>query len=111
MDLEVVGAGVGRTGTLSLKAALERLLGGACYHMSEAILHPEHIPYWQAAAQGDGVDWDAIFDGYVATVDWPAAGKARSVGRDVVHVGPHPVHVNNAEDTRAALDHLPDLLT
>jgi hypothetical protein len=73
MDLEVVGAGVGRTGTLSLKAALERLLGGACYHMSEAILHPEHIPYWQAAAQGDGVDWDAIFDGYVATVDWPAA--------------------------------------
>ena len=35
MQLRVVGAGVGRTGTHSLKLALEQLLGGPCHHMIE----------------------------------------------------------------------------
>ena len=52
MALRVVGAGLGRTGTHSLKIALERLLGAPCYHMVEAIAHPEHLPVWQAAARG-----------------------------------------------------------
>ena len=72
MALRVVGAGLGRTGTTSLKLALERLLGGRCYHMSEVFEHPEHVPLWEAAARGEGVD-PSVFDGYVATVDWPAA--------------------------------------
>jgi Sulfotransferase domain len=68
-----VGAGVGRTGTESLKLALERLLGGRCYHMLEVIAHPEAFGFWARAAQDDMPDWDEVFDGYVACVDWPAA--------------------------------------
>jgi hypothetical protein len=73
MTIEVVGAGVGRTGTLSLKLALERLLGGPCYHMVEVIQHLDHIPIWHAAARGEDVDWSEFLSGYKATVDWPGA--------------------------------------
>jgi hypothetical protein len=71
MGLRVVGAGLGRTGTLSLKLALEKLLGGPCYHMTEVFAHPEHVPVWHAAARGEPVDWHALFAGYRAGVDWP----------------------------------------
>jgi len=71
--LRVVGAGLGRTGTHSLKLALERLLGGPCYHMVELFERPEHIPAWHAAVRGEPVDWRKLLDGYVAAVDWPAA--------------------------------------
>src|SRR3954468_21981172 len=73
MTLQVVGAGLGRTGTHSLKLALERLLGGPCYHMIEVFGHPEHVDVWRRAAMGEPVDWEALFDGYVACVDWPGA--------------------------------------
>ena len=71
MGLRVVGAGLGRTGTLSLKLALERLLGAPCYHMLEIFAHPEHVALWHAAARGEPVDWHALFSGYAAAVDWP----------------------------------------
>ena len=71
MALRVVGAGLGRTGTLSLKLALERLLGAPCYHMTEVFAHPEHVALWHAAARDEPVDWRALFDGYAAAVDWP----------------------------------------
>ncbi len=73
MTLRVVGAGLGRTGTMSLKLALERLLGGPCYHMAEVFTHPQHVPLWTAAARGEMPDWPALFDGYRAAVDWPVA--------------------------------------
>jgi hypothetical protein len=73
MALHVVGAGLGRTGTNSLKVALERLLGTPCYHMIEVFTHPEHIPVWHAAARGQIPDWHALFAGFGAAVDWPAA--------------------------------------
>lgn len=71
MTLRVVGAGLGRTGSTSLKLALERLLGAPCYHMSEVFKHPEHIPHWHSAARGEMPDWHALFSGYGAAVDWP----------------------------------------
>lgn len=73
MEMRVVGAGLPRTGTLSLKAALERLLGGPCYHMSELFAHPEHAATWADAAEGQPVDWPEFLDGYAASVDVPAA--------------------------------------
>ena len=73
MALRVVGAGVGRTGTESLKLALERLLGAPCYHMLEVLQHPEFSRYWAAAGRGEMPDWDEVFAGYAACVDWPAA--------------------------------------
>lgn len=69
--LKIVGAGFGRTGTLSLKAALEALGFGKCYHMTELLAHPEHVTYWEAARRGRPVDWDALFEGYQAAVDFP----------------------------------------
>src|SRR6478735_3872327 len=77
--IRVVGAGVGRTGTVSLKIALERLLGGRCYHMSETFGRPEHITMWRRAANGSLPDWDAVFDGFVAIIDWPAAAFWREI--------------------------------
>jgi hypothetical protein len=73
MALQVVGAGLGRTGTMSLKVALEQLLGGPCYHMAEVFARPEHIALWSDAAAGRMPDWNDLFSGYPAAVDWPMA--------------------------------------
>jgi len=73
MALKLIGAGLGRTGTLSLKAALERIGYGPCYHMIEILAAPERARHWLAQTQGGSHDWDTIFHGYRATVDWPAA--------------------------------------
>lgn len=62
--LDVIGAGLGRTGTLSLKLALEGLGFEPCYHMYEVYEHPEHAERWLAGDLG-------ALDGYRATVDWP----------------------------------------
>ena len=71
--LQVVGAGVGRTGTHSLKLALEALLGGTCHHMVEVFGHPDEVPTWIDAIDGRPVDWGALMQGYTAQVDWPGA--------------------------------------
>lgn len=72
MPLKVIGAGFGRTGTLSLKLALEQLGFGPCHHMLEVFAHPETIPLWIAAAEGRP-NWQTIFKDYGAAVDWPTA--------------------------------------
>ena len=72
MTLEVVGAGFGRTGTLSLKLALERLGFAKCYHMMEVVAQPAHADLWRAAWRGDD-PWERIFASCRAAVDWPAA--------------------------------------
>jgi sulfotransferase family protein len=72
MGLAVLGAGFGRTGTLSLKIALEQLGSGPCYHMSELLRDPERASAWTRAALGSPVDWDAVLAGYGSAVDWPA---------------------------------------
>jgi hypothetical protein len=71
MTLQVIGAGLGRTGTMSLKLALERLGVGPCYHMAELMMNPDRAPLWVAAADGKP-DWEAIFAGYSSTTDYPA---------------------------------------
>ena len=74
-----MGAGLGRTGTHSLKLALERLLGAPCYHMVEVFEHLDHVPTWHAAIRGEQVDWDPVLGGYAAIVDWPGAGVWRDL--------------------------------
>ena len=71
--LEVIGTGFGRTGTNSLKLALEQLGFGPCHHMYEIRDHPEQLAFWESAAQGGVVNWDVVFAGYSSCVDWPAA--------------------------------------
>ena len=72
MTLEVIGAGFGRTGTLSLKIALEKLGFERCYHMAELMQHPHHVQLWQLATRGEPIDWPALYQGYRASVDWPS---------------------------------------
>lgn len=73
MSLSVIGAGFGRTGTDSLKTALEMLGIGKCYHMHEVMSRQDRVDNWRAVARGKQPDWDQIFNGFGATVDWPAA--------------------------------------
>lgn len=70
--MKIIGAGFGRTGTLSLKFALEQLGFDKCYHMMELREHPDHSKLWRQAHRGEPVDWDALFEGYQATLDWPS---------------------------------------
>lgn len=72
MPLKIIGAGFGRTGTLSMKTALEMLDVGPCHHMIEVFGKPDHIKLWQNAADGNSVDWESVFNGYNSAVDWPA---------------------------------------
>lgn len=78
-NLRVIGAGHGRTGTTSLKAALELLLGAPCYHMDELFRHPEHVAIWQATLRGDAADLATVMEGYAAAVDWPAGACWREL--------------------------------
>ncbi|WP_324751801.1 sulfotransferase family protein [Roseovarius sp. Pro17] len=78
MTLKVIGAGFGRTGTASLKVALEALFKAPCYHMSEVLGNAGHIDQWLDAATGKP-DWNSIFGNYVATVDFPAANYWREL--------------------------------
>ena len=79
MPLKVVGAGVGRTGTASLKLALEQLLGGRCHHMLEIVSDPGQVSGWTDAIDGRDVDWQELLSGYVAQVDWPGASFWREI--------------------------------
>jgi hypothetical protein len=73
MPLQVIGTGVGRTGTYSLKLALEQLGLGPCHHMEEVIFNPQRqVPLWSQVVQGQP-DWEAAYDGYHSAVDWPTA--------------------------------------
>ncbi len=73
MTIKVIGAGYGRTGTMSLKLALEQLGFDKCYHMMEVNQHPEHFGMWAAINRGEEVDLPALFEGYQASVDYPSA--------------------------------------
>ena len=79
MALKVVGAGFGRTGTLSLKNALEKLGVGPCYHMMEVFPRPEHVAMWHRLAFENSMDWDLLFRDFHSTVDWPSARWWREI--------------------------------
>ena len=81
MALEIIGAGFGRTGTNSLKLALEQLGFGPAHHMFEVRDNPGQLPIWQAAARGEKMDWDKVFRGYRSQVDWPGARYWRELAR------------------------------
>lgn len=79
MAIRVFGAGVGRTGTYSLKLALEQLGYGPCHHMEEVVKAPERqVPLWSAAARGFP-DFETAYDGFNSAVDWPTAAFWREL--------------------------------
>lgn len=72
MPLAVIGAGLPRTGTYSLKHALEQLGYGRCHHMAEVFENPPLARHWEQVFDRQDVDWEDVFDGYGATVDAPS---------------------------------------
>ncbi|MDH2427161.1 sulfotransferase family protein [Sphaerisporangium sp. TRM90804] len=77
--MRVIGAGFGRTGTLSLKVALETLGFAPCNHMTEVMRRPDLINAWLDIAEGRSTDWDAVLGDFDATLDWPAAAYWREL--------------------------------
>lgn len=73
MALDVIGTGFGRTGTDSMREALNVLGFGPCHHMREVSRHETQATHWRAVMDGGDRDWDAIFEGYRSCVDWPSA--------------------------------------
>lgn len=118
MEIEVVGAGVGRTGTHSLKIALEQLLGAPCHHMLEILGDPSQAPAWIDAVDGRDVDWSAMLAPYRSIVDWPGA----SFWPELSHAYPNALVLLSVRDPEGwyrsasntiflAFDHVPPELT
>lgn len=79
MTIQLIGLGVGRTGTLSLQTAIEQLGLGPCHHMEYVLHHMDvQVPLWNAAVAGKA-DWPAIYQGFHSAVDWPTAGFYREL--------------------------------
>jgi len=77
MSVSVIGAGFGRTGTESMKQALEMLGVGPCHHMIEVLQSPDQMGIWRGIAAGGPPDWDRAFAGFGSAVDWPSAAYWR----------------------------------
>ncbi len=73
MTVRIVGAGLPRTATHSLRVALGQLLGEPCYHMLEVFDRPQDVPVWHAAVGGEMPDWRTFLGEYGAAVDWPVS--------------------------------------
>lgn len=73
MPLKVIGAGFGRTGTDSMREALNVLGFGPCHHMFEVISNETQKQRWRALVQGEAPDWENLFEGFASCVDWPSA--------------------------------------
>lgn len=82
MSLEVIGVGLGRTGTASLKIALEQLGFGPCHHMLEVFPREGAAERWSARARGEDLPWAELFEGYRSAVDWPSVYFWRELVRD-----------------------------
>lgn len=112
--LKVIGSGFGRTGTMSLKAALEILRFDPCYHMEEVIKRPSHIKLWQQIGHHQPVPWEKIFSRFQAAVDFPASIFYRELldrypDAKVIHTvrDPERWHDSTAETIYQAADQFP----
>ena len=79
MTLEVIGAGFGRTGTASMKAALEQLGYLKTHHMFEVMGDARQMDLWHGIATGRAPDWDAVYADFPAAVDFPTASYWREL--------------------------------
>lgn len=98
--LQVIGAGFGRSGTTSLRAALRTLGYDPCYHMQTALTHYPHPRFWIRARAGEPVDYRRFFRGYRAAVDWPVC----EFYRELMELYPEAKIVLNVRDPGAWYD-------
>ncbi len=79
MPLDIIGAGLGRTGTKTMKTVLQQLGFGPCFHMVDLFEHPERLQHFEDAFAGRDADWEALFEGYRSCVDFPACDYYRQL--------------------------------
>ncbi|NNF32423.1 MAG: hypothetical protein HKN66_13600 [Flavobacteriaceae bacterium] len=79
MAIKIIGVGVGRTGTYTLKLAINELGYGPCHHMEEVLKNMDvQVSLWSETLKGN-MNWSAIYDGFNSAVDWPTAGFYREL--------------------------------
>jgi hypothetical protein len=71
MSIKIIGAGFPRTGTNTIRECLESLGFGMTYHMKQLLVHPENLHYWTTLKETRTTNWQELYDGYEATVDFP----------------------------------------
>lgn len=71
MALKVIGTGLPRTGTASLKGALQLLGYQQTYHMDNLLNNPAMVKYWVELFDTGKTDFDVLFDGFTASTDFP----------------------------------------
>lgn len=71
MNLEIIGTGLARTGTMSLKMALEHLTGDKCFHMIELLKAPKRIEIVKKGYKTNTIEWEKFYEGYSSAVDYP----------------------------------------
>lgn len=79
MTIKVIGAGFGRTGTDSMREALNLLGFGPCHHMREVNTNEDQKRMWRALVQGAPPEWDRLLAGYASCLDWPTASYWREL--------------------------------
>ena len=79
--LQVIGAGLPRTGTSSLKAALELLGFGPCHHMAHLLDEPQRAIQFLRAFDGYQVDFRKLMKGYGSTLDAPTVVFYKEIHR------------------------------
>ena len=79
MSLKVIGAGLPRTGTASLKSAFEILGFGECLHMETLFNNPQLVDHWVTFFNTGTTDFAALFDGFQSTSDFPGALLYREI--------------------------------
>ena len=92
--MKVIGVGFGRSGTMSLKQALEDLGAGPCFHMIDLIRNPDKVEPWHDAAINGEKNWDEMFSGYESTIDWPGC----SFWEELIEVHPDSPVLLNVRD-------------
>jgi len=79
MAISIIGVGVGRTGTYSLRMAINQLGFGPCHHMEEVLKNMDvQVPLWSEALKGNA-NWSSIYKDFKSAVDWPTAGFFREL--------------------------------
>ena len=71
MSLVVIGTGLSRTGTTTLRKVIEELGLGPCYNSTELFIRPRGIEFWEALEKGDKVDFEDFFKNYNAIIGFP----------------------------------------
>ena len=85
MNLEIIGTGLARTGTMSLKVALETLSGAKCFHMIELLKNPERVKILKKGYKKNQIDWSQFYEGYTSAVDYPTCLYYEELSRQIAN--------------------------